>query len=208
MTDPPRFADTKRLADELMRQYSAGEIDGVYVAYMNFISTGSQKPDVAKFLPLASIHEVAEQIGRQVRRRKRRPRPAHSTPSERRERHRRGRPVHGHAVRLLPQRQGTVRRAAAARVPHAFFQTYLDAATSEHVARMVAMKSATDAADKMVSALTHAVQPRPPEPDHDRAVGDHGRRGSDEGIGDGGVGLGVGTEVLLFASRRPATHDP
>jgi F-type H+-transporting ATPase subunit gamma len=32
----------------------------------------------------------------------------------------------------------------------AYFQTYLDAASSDLVARMVAMKSATDAADKMV----------------------------------------------------------
>ena len=36
----------------------------------------------------------------------------------------------------------------------ALFQAYLDATTSEHVSRMVAMKSATDNADKMVKALT------------------------------------------------------
>src|SRR5688572_16222043 len=36
----------------------------------------------------------------------------------------------------------------------AFFQSFLDAATCEHVARMVAMKSATDNADKMAKALT------------------------------------------------------
>ena len=34
------------------------------------------------------------------------------------------------------------------------FQAYLDATTSEHVARMISMKSATDNADKMVKALT------------------------------------------------------
>ena len=39
-------------------------------------------------------------------------------------------------------------------VKTAFFQTFLDATTSEHVARMVAMKSATDNADKMAKALT------------------------------------------------------
>ena len=38
-------------------------------------------------------------------------------------------------------------------VKSAFFQTFLDATTSEHVARMVAMKSATDNADKMGKAL-------------------------------------------------------
>ena len=39
-------------------------------------------------------------------------------------------------------------------VKTAFYQTFLDATTSEHVARMVAMKSATDNADKMGKALT------------------------------------------------------
>ena len=38
-------------------------------------------------------------------------------------------------------------------VKTAFFQTLLDAKTSEHVARMVSMKSATDNADKMGKAL-------------------------------------------------------
>ena len=36
----------------------------------------------------------------------------------------------------------------------ALFQAFLDATTSEHVARMVAMKSATDNADKMAKSLT------------------------------------------------------
>ena len=39
-------------------------------------------------------------------------------------------------------------------VKTAFFQAFLDATTSEHVARMIAMKSATDNADKMAKALT------------------------------------------------------
>ena len=39
-------------------------------------------------------------------------------------------------------------------VRSAMFQAFLDATTSEHVARMVAMKSATDNADKMAKALT------------------------------------------------------
>src|SRR5207253_2543274 len=39
-------------------------------------------------------------------------------------------------------------------VKTALFQCFLDAVTSENVARMVAMKSATDNADKMVKSLT------------------------------------------------------
>ena len=39
-------------------------------------------------------------------------------------------------------------------VKTALFQAFLDATTSENVARMIAMKSATDNADKMVKQLT------------------------------------------------------
>ena len=39
-------------------------------------------------------------------------------------------------------------------VKASLFQALLDATTSENVARMVAMKSATDNADKMVKTLT------------------------------------------------------
>ncbi len=39
-------------------------------------------------------------------------------------------------------------------VKTALFQAFLDAVTSENVSRMVAMKSATDNADKMVKSLT------------------------------------------------------
>ena len=36
------------------------------------------------------------------------------------------------------------------------FSAYLDAIVSEHIARMVAMKAATDAADEMIKNLTRA----------------------------------------------------
>jgi ATP synthase F1 gamma subunit len=36
--DPPRYADIERYADTAMRQFTAGEIDAVYVVYMNFVS--------------------------------------------------------------------------------------------------------------------------------------------------------------------------
>jgi F-type H+-transporting ATPase subunit gamma len=39
-------------------------------------------------------------------------------------------------------------------VKTAFWQRVLDAVTSEHIARMVSMKSATDSADKMIKRLT------------------------------------------------------
>ena len=153
--DPPRFADSERVANELMQRYAAGEIDGVHVAYMNFISTGVQKPDVAKFLPLASIEEVAEQIGQQVAEKEAQAkagaldarRSATGVAAE-------NIVYTGTMYDFSPSAKELFDELLPLAFRTAFFQTYLDAATSEHVARMVAMKSATDAADKMVRALT------------------------------------------------------
>ena len=155
LTDPPRFADSEVLANELMRQYAAGEIDGVYVAYMNFISTGSQKPDVTKFLPLTSIHDVAEQIGQQIAEKEAQ---AKAGALDAR---RSGTDVTAEKVvytgttyDFSPSAKELFDELLPLAFRTAFFQTYLDAATSENVARMIAMKSATDAADKMIRSLT------------------------------------------------------
>src|SRR5438552_2743174 len=64
--DPPKFIEVERLAQLLMDRFVRGELDSVHVAYMNFISTGTQRPDVMTLLPLAGIEQAAEQIGRQV----------------------------------------------------------------------------------------------------------------------------------------------
>jgi F-type H+-transporting ATPase subunit gamma len=42
--DNPKFAEVERGAQDFMQQFIDGQIDAVYVASMNFISTGVQKP--------------------------------------------------------------------------------------------------------------------------------------------------------------------
>ena len=56
------------------------------------------------------------------------------------------------------------------------FKCFLDAAVSEQIARMVAMKAATENADTMISQLVDGLQPRPANADHHRVAGDHRRR--------------------------------
>src|SRR6476620_11608160 len=53
--DTPRFADIEELTDLLMNEFISGKIDAVYVAYMNFISTGVQRAEVTTLLPLAGV---------------------------------------------------------------------------------------------------------------------------------------------------------
>ena len=58
------------------------------------------------------------------------------------------------------------------------FKCFLDAAVSEQIARMVAMKSATENAGELIKQLEHAIQPCPPGPHYERADGPHWRRRS------------------------------
>ena len=129
ISDPPRFAEVDPLAERFIREFTAGRIDAVHVAYMNFISAGVQKPDVITLLPLAGVSQPAENAA--------------------------GRAAETQTIYdFSPEPRVLLDELLPLTVKAALFQCFLDATTSEHVARMVAMKSATDNADKMVKALT------------------------------------------------------
>jgi F-type H+-transporting ATPase subunit gamma len=156
ISDPPRFAEVDPLAERFMREFTAGAIDAVHVVYMNFISTGVQRPDVLTLLPLAGVQEAVDHMARQVAEGESQAK-AGALDARR----------SGADVRIesgdlqgetiydfLPGPRVLLDELLPLTVKSALFQCFLDATTSEQVARMVAMKSATDNADKMVKALT------------------------------------------------------
>jgi F-type H+-transporting ATPase subunit gamma len=133
--DTPRFADVEKVAEHFIGRFTAHDVDSVHVAYMNFISTGQQKPDVTTLLPLAGVEELVKpQAGG-----------AGASPTA----------LHEEVTYdFMPSAKELLDELLPLTVKTALFQAFLDATTSEHVARMVAMKSATDNADKMQKALT------------------------------------------------------
>jgi len=156
--DVPRFSDVERIADDFMNQFTSGKLDSVHVAYMNFISTSTQRPEVLTLLPLAGVAEAVDRLAKEVAEGEAQ---AKAGALDAR---RSGADV---SVALPPQSgeaQVIYDFSPAPRelldellpltVRTALFQCFLDAATSENVSRMVAMKSATDNADKMVKSLT------------------------------------------------------
>jgi F-type H+-transporting ATPase subunit gamma len=128
--DTPKFEDVEKIAQSFIEKFTAGECDAVHVAYMNFLSAGSQKPEVMALLPLAGVEAPkatgAEAAGLRVEA----------------------------IYDFIPDAQTLLDELLPLTVKTAMFQAFLDATTSEHVARMVSMKSATDNADKMVKSLT------------------------------------------------------
>jgi F-type H+-transporting ATPase subunit gamma len=130
--DLPKFADVKMVADFFMKAFSEGKYDSVHVAYVNFISAGQQKPEVATLLPLAAVGGAGAkpQAGG-----------GEFAPVQTK-------------YDFYPSAKEILDELLPLTVMTGLFQFFLDATTSENVARMVAMKSATDNADKMVKSLT------------------------------------------------------
>ncbi|MEM8757431.1 MAG: ATP synthase F1 subunit gamma [Planctomycetota bacterium] len=129
--DTPTFEQIEHIAQQYMDLFTAGKITGVRVIYMRFISAGKQVPTIMNLLPLKppAVDETAEASG-----------PNSSGPNLEYE----FSPAAGELLNdLLPS---TVKAS--------LFQAFNDAIVSEHVARMVAMKAATDNAGKMRKDLT------------------------------------------------------
>jgi F-type H+-transporting ATPase subunit gamma len=156
MQDVPRYEDAEAVADLFTREFTEGRVDAVHVAYMNFYSTSTQKPEVTTLLPLSDAAEAAETIARDMAEREAQLK-AGALDAKRR--------ADDAAIELIkpdiktdyefsPDAMSLMDELLPLTLKTAFFQTFLDATTSEHVARMVAMKSATDNAEKMGRALT------------------------------------------------------
>ncbi|MEM7354406.1 MAG: ATP synthase F1 subunit gamma [Acidobacteriota bacterium] len=135
--DTPRFDQVEPIANDLIQRFEAGEISSVNVAYMRFISTSRQRPEVLQLLPLASEVDSAgaegagaegeaatENTGTQVE------------------------------YEFSPEPEALLSELLPASVRMRLFQCFNDAVVSEQVARMVAMKAATDAAGEMIQTLT------------------------------------------------------
>jgi F-type H+-transporting ATPase subunit gamma len=130
VSDIPAVGEVQPLTEQFMDMFISGKVDAVYVAYVNFLSAGVQKPDVMTLLPLATVQAKKQE--------------------------KRGEAGLGHHAiyEFSPDPKSLLDELLPLTVRSAMFQAFLDATTSEHVARMVAMKSATDNADKMVKSLT------------------------------------------------------
>jgi len=124
ITDKPRFDQVEPLAIRMMDAYTAGTYRTVRVTYMKFISTGRQVPEVMQLLPLQKPATDAKAAGPTVQ--------YEFSPAPK-----------DLLAALLPQS-----------VKVRLFQCFTDSAVSEQVARMVAMKTATEAAEDMIKSLT------------------------------------------------------
>jgi F-type H+-transporting ATPase subunit gamma len=127
LQDPATYTDTRRISSFCLEKFLSGEVDKVSVLYTRFVNTLTQQPTLRTILPICPS-EAAGEAG----------------PEE-----------HQGADYLFePDPQAVL----GAILPHwvhlAIFQVAQEARASEHSARMVAMKNATENAKSLIKDLT------------------------------------------------------
>jgi len=150
--DRPKFEQVEPIANALIDRFLKGEIASAYVAYMRFVSAGQQKPEVLQLLPLAAGDEShaasgASGAGAAAGAAGSRGSDAEPEAGDRRRRRTIEYEFSPGPRELLDELLPAIIRAR-------LFQAFNDALVSEQVARMVAMKAATDAAGDMIKALS------------------------------------------------------
>lgn len=129
--DQPKFAEVDPIAQQFLDMYLTKEIDRLDVVYTRFISVSRQEAVVETLLPLGNLALPTE--------------PTVATTSS-------------DAIQSIYEFVPSAASILEEVVPTSFkiklFKCFLDAAVSEQIARMVAMKGATENASDMIRTLS------------------------------------------------------
>lgn len=136
--DRPQFDEVEPIADRYIAMFVRGEIDRLDVAYTQYINAARQEAVVQTLLPV-----TAAGLGDEAT--------AESTDEP-------AAGAKGKAERVpyefVPDAQGILEEIVPVSFKVRLFKCFLDAAVSEQIARMVAMRGATQNADDLVKNLT------------------------------------------------------
>ncbi|KAF0093504.1 MAG: F-type H+-transporting ATPase subunit gamma [Puniceicoccaceae bacterium 5H] len=133
VTEEARYSELRPVVEMMIDLYKQGEIDTVEVLYPRFKNTLVQEPTLETFLPLdrfeAQLKETLEQAGETLVEDVR-------------------------DITFEPSPDKILEQLLDRFIKREIYQRLLDARASEHSARMVAMKAATDNAKKLQDSLT------------------------------------------------------
>jgi F-type H+-transporting ATPase subunit gamma len=128
--DQPAYAEVEAIAQRYLEQFITGQIDRLDVVYTRFVSTSKQVAVVETLLPLGNLAsaeastESSDEAGRFA------------------------------DYEFLPSAESVLQEVVPTSFKVRLFKCFLDAAVSEQVARMVAMKSATENAGDIIKQLS------------------------------------------------------
>ncbi len=127
-TDAPTYEDARDVARKVRDLFDDGVVDQVDLIYTEFLSLGTQKPTVRRFLPLESTEVIASEGDGDTE------------------------AVAGYSFEPSPE--GVLTDLLPRYVEARLFAALLDAAASEHANRQRAMKAATDNAEELIGKLS------------------------------------------------------
>ena len=141
MSDSVSESEMRVVTDRVIEWHAAGEISTCFVAYQNFLSTFEQVAGVRQLVPITP--EMVAEMVKHIRPAKGKYAPAKDEK------------VHQPAVYTIEPDPDEVLDVLLPQLLNiAVFHALLEAKASEHSARMVAMKNATDKAKEMAHSLT------------------------------------------------------
>ncbi|MBG30643.1 MAG: ATP synthase F1 subunit gamma [Opitutae bacterium] len=136
VSDRAPFSEVRKVVEFLLRSYEEETIDTVEIVYTSFVNTLVQEPEILQLLPLTDLESMLEKLHARF-----------GSPDDVQVKDPR-------EILFEPVREEVLAELAALYVKQEIHQLILEAQASEHSARMVAMKSATDNAGNLVDELT------------------------------------------------------
>ncbi|MBH53924.1 MAG: ATP synthase F1 subunit gamma [Opitutaceae bacterium] len=130
ISDSIHFMEVKAVIKFAIDLFINNEIDSVEILYSSFVNTLRQDSRLVPLLPLTSIEDALQELG------------IDSTNTDDRE------------MNYEPSAEAVLKELLPLYVRRQFFSMVQGAKASEHSARMVAMKSATDNANNLIDSLT------------------------------------------------------
>jgi F-type H+-transporting ATPase subunit gamma len=137
--DKVTFAEVETLANRYLEAYATGKLDRLDVAYTRFHSVSKQSATVETLLPLGSLSVAPDKVSPAAAQSAAAPAARGSSQYE-----------------FLPSAKSILEEVVPTSFKVKLFKCFLDAAVSEQVSRMVAMKAATENADTMIKNLSRA----------------------------------------------------
>ncbi|MBA2115798.1 ATP synthase F1 subunit gamma [Bremerella alba] len=125
--DKPKYEEVEPIAVDLLDSFQAHEIDRLDVAYMKFVTSARQVPTLETLLPLGALEGAAEDAGDAAQ---------------------------GSNYEFIPSAESILEEVVPTSFKVKLFKCFLDAAVCEQIARMIAMKAATENANDLIKYLS------------------------------------------------------
>ena len=122
--DRPTFEDTVAISNFIIESYEKAETDRVVLVFAEFVNTAIQKPILKQILPLNTENTIGSE------------------------------PINSSGYIFEPNPATVLNMLVPRYIQTQVYHSILEGAASEHSARMVAMRNATDNANEMIDQLT------------------------------------------------------